>query len=71
MAITEEQLAAKFKAAFEFGSDDPNINVAEARQHLADELANGVAQFVIGRQTAVTGTSATGGAVTGTGTIQE
>lgn len=70
-AITQQQLAAKIKEAMELNSDDPEVNIEEARKHLADEIAEGVAQFVIGRQTTVTGTSATGGAVTGTGTIKE
>ncbi len=70
-AITQQQLAAKIKEAMELKSNDPEVNIEEARNHLADEIAEGVAQFVIGRQTTVTGTSATGGAVTGTGTITE
>lgn len=71
MPITEAQLAEKFKAALDARSGDPDVDIEEARQKLADELAEGVAQFVIGRQTTVTGTSATGGAVTGTGIIQD
>ena len=68
-AITQVQLAAKIKSAMELNSDDPEVNIEEARNHLANEIAEGIAQFVIGRQTTVTGTSATGGAVTGTGII--
>lgn len=55
----------------ELHSDDPDVDINVARQHLADEIAEGVAQFTIGRETTVTGTSATGGPVTGTGIIQE
>lgn len=71
MAITQQQLSAKIQAAMELNSDDPQVNIEAARKHLADEIAEGVAQFVIGRETVVTGTSATGGPVTGTGIIKE
>lgn len=69
-AITQAQLAAKIKAAFDFDSDKVGVSPAEARQRQANEIAEAVAQFVIGRETQVTGTSATGGAVTGTGVIK-
>lgn len=68
--ISQAELAAKIKAAMDFNSDDPEVNIEAARQHFADELAEGIAQFTVGRETSVTGTSATGGAVTGTGTIK-
>lgn len=70
MPISQEALSAKIKAAMDLFSDNPEINIEEARQHLADEIAEGVAQFVVGRETNVVGTSATGGAVSGTGTIK-
>lgn len=69
-AITQAQLAAKIKAAFDFDSDKAGVKPEEARQRQANEIAEAVAQFVIGRTTTVTGTSATGGAVTGTGVIK-
>ena len=68
-AITEVQLANLIKEAFDFDSDK-EVNPSEARQRQADKIADAVSQFVIGRQTTVTGTSATGGAVTGTGVIK-
>lgn len=68
MAITEAQLAAKIKAAMDFNSDDPQVNIDQARQHLADEIAQGVAEFVIGRQTLVSGVQP--GGATATGIIQ-
>ncbi|MEO2080603.1 MAG: hypothetical protein ABGW88_13665 [Leeuwenhoekiella sp.] len=70
MPITEAKLAAKFKAALDARSDDPEVDIEAARQQLANELAEGVAQFVIGRETTVTGTSTSGGPVTGTGIIK-
>jgi hypothetical protein len=68
--ISEEQLADKIEAAMDLFSDEPEINIAEARKHLAKEIAEGVKMFVVGRETTVTGTSATGGPVTGTGVIK-
>lgn len=70
MAISESQLATKIKTALDYHSDDPNVDIEAARQQLANDLAAAVAEYVVGRQTTVTGTSATGGAVTGTGTIK-
>lgn len=58
-----------FEAAFDAESD-VDVTPAEARERIAQKLADAVEQFVVGRQTTVTGTSATGGAVTGTGTIK-
>lgn len=69
-AITEAQLAQKIKTAFDFDSDKEGIKPEEARQRQANEIAAAVAQFVIGRTTTITGTSATGGPVTGTGVIK-
>lgn len=69
-AITEVQLSEKIKAALDLKSGEPGVNTQEARQYLADELAQAIAQFVQTRTTIVTGASATGGAVTGTGVIQ-
>lgn len=69
MAITEQQLSKILQDAFDFDSDK-EVNPAEARKRLAEKIASGVAQFVIGRTTVVTGASATGGPVTGKGIIQ-
>ncbi|MEH6405769.1 MAG: hypothetical protein V7767_00665 [Leeuwenhoekiella sp.] len=66
MAITETQLAAKFEAALKAKSDDPNVDIEDARKHLAKELAEGVAQFVIGRETTVVGVQNGSGTTTGT-----
>ena len=67
--INEQQLAALIKSAFDAESDVV-VNPAEARQRLADKIAQAVALFVVGRTTTVTGTSVSGGAITGIGTIQ-
>lgn len=70
MPITEAQLANLIKDAFDADSDT-QVNPAEARQRQAEKIANAIKQYVVGRQTVVTGSSATGGPVTGTGVIQE
>ncbi|WP_435135706.1 hypothetical protein [Formosa sp. A9] len=64
MPITQEQLSAKIRQAMDIMSDNPEIDIEEARQHLADEIAAGVAEFTIGRTT--TGTASNGAAVTTT-----
>ncbi|SHH75240.1 hypothetical protein [Flavobacterium johnsoniae] len=69
-AITKAQLAQKIKEAFDADSD-VQVNPSEARKRQADKIADAISLFVIGRETIVTGTSATGGAVTGTGIIKE
>lgn len=66
MPITQEQLAAKFKQALDNDSNNPEVNIGDARQRLANELAEGVAQFVIGRQVTVNGVQVGGGVVPGT-----
>lgn len=68
-AITEAQLAAFIQDAFDTYSD-VEVDPREARREQAKKIAAAVAQFVIGRTTIVTGTTATGVAVTGTGVIQ-
>lgn len=70
MPITEAQLSARIHAIRNYFNNDPNVDVVAARQAIANEEADAINDFVIGRTTNVTGTSATGGAVTGTGTIQ-
>lgn len=67
--INQVQLKQLIKQALDAESD-VNVNPAEARERMADRLAQAIALFVIGRQTIVTGTSATGGPITGVGIIQ-
>lgn len=67
--ITELQLKQLIKEALDQESD-VQVNPAEARERMAGRLANAFALFVIGRTTIVTGTSVSGGPVTGTGIIQ-
>ena len=67
--INQVQLNQLIKQALDAESD-VNVNPAEARERMADSLAQAIALFVIGRQTIVTGTSATGGPITGVGIIQ-
>lgn len=69
MAITKAQLKAEILDAMNLNSDteiDPDV----AREVFAQKLADAIEAYVITRTTTVTGTSATGGAVTGQGTIQ-
>lgn len=67
--ITQQQLKALIKQALDAESN-VQVDPAEARERMAERLAEAVALFVIGRQTVVTGTSATGGPITGVGIIQ-
>lgn len=67
--IDVTELTELIKQAFDAYSD-VKVSPKEARQKQAEMIAIAVAQFVIGRHTVVTGTSATGGPVTGTGVIQ-
>jgi hypothetical protein len=69
-AITKAQLSARLQAIRNQFNDTVGIDIINARKKIADEEADAINDFVIGRLTAVTGTSASGGAVTGTGTIQ-
>ncbi|CAA0239076.1 hypothetical protein [Tenacibaculum maritimum] len=69
MADTKEQLEIKIKVALNSQSDI-NVNPQIARAKIAKDLAQAFSDFVKGRTTQVIGTSATGGAVTGTGIIQ-
>ncbi|CAA0144719.1 conserved hypothetical protein [Tenacibaculum maritimum] len=70
MPITKTQLADKLFQIRQEYSNRPDLNPETARREMADKEAQAINDFVIGRLTTVTGTSATGGAVTGTGTIQ-
>lgn len=62
--ITKAQLEGIIKGAFDYVSDKNDITPTEARDHIAKEIANGVEQYVVGRQTI--GTSSNGGTVTTT-----
>lgn len=68
-AITKEALSVLLLKAFDSQSDVV-IDPRQARKKLADDIADAVEKYVVMRETIVTGTSATGGAVTGTGIIQ-
>lgn len=69
-AITKAELAALFEKAFDDESDVV-VSPEQARKRQANKMADAIFSFVIGRETTVTGTSATGGPVTGTGIIKE
>lgn len=69
MASTTAQLANAIKNAMD-GVSDVEIDPATARQQYANAVAQAITGFVVGRTTTVTGTSASGGPVTGTGIIQ-
>ena len=77
MADTVIQLKQKIKDAMDNVSNDANIDPAQAREQMAEGIANAIKDFVIGRQTNVnvnvttTGTAtAQTGTGTGTGVIQ-
>jgi hypothetical protein len=69
-AITKEQLSTRLQNIRNQFNDNADIDIVEARKIIADEEADAINDFVIGRTTSVTGTSVSGGAVTATGTIQ-
>ena len=71
MPITKEQLSQGLQDIRNQFNDDKDISIEDARVAIADQEAQLISDFVIGRETEVTGTSASGGAVTGTGIIQE
>lgn len=70
MPITEAQLASGLAEIRNQFSDDHTIDIVTARKQIAVQEARLIADFVIGRETTVTGASASGGSVTGTGIIQ-
>ena len=70
MPITKEELALGLQDIRNQFNDDTDIDIIEARKLIAEQEAQLISDFVIGRTTTVTGISATGGAVTATGTIQ-
>lgn len=69
MAIDKATLTSLLQQAFDKTSDVV-VDPAQARKQLAVDIANAVDSYVIGRETVVTGTSVSGGAVTGKGIIQ-
>ena len=71
MAISVDDLAQRLKSIKDEYSNKPNVDPSVARQEMSLKEARAIADFVIGRETTVTGTSVTGGAVTGTGVIKE
>lgn len=68
--IDENELADLIQEAFDMFSQ-VQCDPAEARELQAKKIANAISQFVIGRTATVTGTSVSGGTVTGTATIIE
>ena len=70
MPITKEQLSQGLQDIRNQFNDDPDINIEAARIAIADQEAQLISDFVIGRSTNVNivGTSVSGGAVTGSGT---
>ena len=69
-AITKAQLSQRLQDIRNQFNDKTDINIIDARKIIADEEADAINDFVVGRLTTITGTSVSGGAVTGTGTIQ-
>ncbi|WP_367867899.1 hypothetical protein [Pedobacter sp. WC2423] len=69
MALDKQTLKNSIKDLFDFDSDK-DVNPVEARERQAQKLANAIEMYVKSGDvtTNVVGTSATGGAVTGTGT---
>jgi|GEM_PF-1365340 len=68
-SITKEALSVLLQKAFDSQSDVV-VDPKQARKKLADDIASAIEKYVVMRETVVTGTSATGGAVTGKGIIQ-
>lgn len=70
MAITKEQLSQGLQDIRNQFNDKIDIDIVAARKTIADQEAQIISDFVVGRKTTVniTGTSISGGAVTGTGT---
>lgn len=69
MPLNKILLKEKIKQAFDFESDK-DVDPAEARDRQAEKIANAIFDFVKGGDVAtiLSGTSATGGIITGTGT---
>lgn len=67
MPDTKEQLKSKIEAAFDDEADQA-VTVSEARERIAQKIADAVEAYVVGRQVNVVGVQNGGG--TATGTIQ-
>ncbi|WP_228235940.1 hypothetical protein [Allomuricauda sp. M10] len=67
MPDTKEQLKQKIEDAFD-DEADKEVTVSEARERIAQKIADAVEGYVVGRQVQVTGVQNGGG--TATGTIQ-
>lgn len=67
--INTADLAQAIEAALLATSQVPELDPVTARKTYSTALAAAITAFVVGRTTTVVGTSATGGPVTGTGTI--
>lgn len=66
--ITEAQLAILLEQAYDVEAD-AGVSPEAARKRFAEKQAAAFAQFVIGRNTTVTGVSSDGATVTGTGIV--
>lgn len=67
---TEQELADRIEQVFN-DTSDVAIDPAEGRRLQAEGIAKAIVDFTVGRETIVSGTSQTGGAVTGQGIIQQ
>tara|TARA_R110002050_G_scaffold295237_1_gene453873 strand:+ start:28434 stop:28649 length:216 start_codon:yes stop_codon:yes gene_type:complete len=69
MAITKTELKNQIKAAFDFDSDKDLEDVGtldEARERIAQKIADAVEAYVVSRTVAVPGIQPGSGAATGT-----
>lgn len=69
MAIDVNTLEQRILNILEDNSQN-ELDPAQARRQFAKKLAEAIEAYVITRKTKVTGTSVSGGAVTGTGIIE-
>lgn len=64
MPDTKEQLKEKIEAAFDAEADQV-VTVADARERIAQKIADAVNDFIVGRPVLVNGVQPGSGAVTG------
>jgi hypothetical protein len=64
-AITKEQLADLIETAYDVQSGNPDINPDVARKQIAEDIANAIELYVVGRTTLVSGVQTGSGAATG------
>lgn len=69
MAIEKPALIKLLQSAFD-STSDKKVKPVDARKQMAVDIADAIEAYIIGRETIVTGSSATGGPVSGTGVIQ-